>query len=105
MSWTRNKYCSNHPIYLAGVSLNDFGLWLTLTTWLVTIDIPQGKYPQDPWWCIPVTFFYFSSFVVGPQADETLKGFPRMYMKLDNKVHQEVQSIRAGHMRILYFLS
>lgn len=114
-SWTRDKYCSNHLVYLAAVSLNDFVLWLTSSTWLVTADIPQVRYPISVMmYCfLQTTFFYFSFtflfFCFGSSsrclyASGLLKGFPRKYVKLENKINYEIQCLRAGHLRILCFL-
>lgn len=55
------------------------------------------------------TFFYFFLFCCGSfswclYASGLLKGFPRIYVKLDNKIHYEIQCLRAVHLRILSFL-
>lgn len=110
-SWIRNKYCSNHLVYPVDVSLNDFWSWLTSNTWLVTADIPQVRYSISVMmYCVPQALLsVLFLFCCGSSrqclyASGLLKGFPRIYVKLENKIHYEVQCLRAGHLRILCFL-
>lgn len=87
--------------------------WLAASTWLMFVHIPQERYP------IPVimhsflqtllsfSFFFFcccESSIWCLNASGVLKGFPRIYVKLDNNIHPTL-CFRVGHMRILYFLS
>lgn len=110
-SWIRDKYCSNNPIYLPAVSLNDFELWMTSSTWLVITDVPQGRYWRSVMmYSYRFYFLLFFLFCCGSSgqclcASGVLKGFPRIYVKWKNKIHHEVQCLRAGHLRILCFLS
>lgn len=80
---------------------------------LAGVHAPQDRYPSSVIMhsfrqtLLSLVFSFFCCCESSGRclnASGVLKGFPRIYVKLDNNIHPTL-CFRVGHMRILYFLS